>query len=657
MKLQHGVALFILAIVHTNTSALAASVDLSKLSLKELTEIEVTLASKKSEPASEASAAVYVITSEDIKKSGMNSVPELLKMVPGIQVSRIDSSKWAIGSRGFAREFANKLLVLLDGRTIYHPMFSGVVWDENMVSPEDIERIEVIRGPGATLWGANAVNGIINIVTKKAEDSQGGLVSVGAGNFEKGFGTIRYGGSIGEDLYYKAYANGFLRDNTKNTNGKLNDSSWDVERAGFKSEWHKSEHEEVVFQGDGYVGAKNDTMETVPSLTTPFFASTNSDHQYKSWNVLGKYSNELSDTSKIDFQAYYDFISREFYPIKYDIHTIDFDFQHSMNLNARNELVWGLGYRNIFYSLEETNIFRFDNSELETNKQLFSAFVQNKYSVIPEEVFLTIGSKFEHNDYTGFELQPNVRISWLPTEDQTLWAAISKAVRSPNRTEDSLTQIVQGTSRGYVAFTPNKDFKSEELVAYEVGYRVQPRENLSFDIAAFYNDYNRLRTSELSGPMAPDIAVTLKGNNGANARAYGFELAANWNVTEKWELAGSYSMLEMDIGLEDGSRDTISRKDKNRAPKNMFNIRSSYDIADDIQLTNGLYFIDDLPGDGIPAHLRFDAQLAWKPLDNLELRLIGQDLLDDYHPEFGPAVYNLPTEIPRSIYGKVTVTF
>ncbi len=650
----------VLISIGKNAYAQSASIDdLMNLSLKELTQIEVTSVSKTSEKANEAAAAITVVTHEDIRRSGANNLPEVLRIVPGVQVAQQDANKWIVTSRGFSSssQFSNKMLVLIDGRSIYSPIFSGVLWEEQMTPLEDVERIEVIRGPGSALWGANAVNGIINIITKSASDTQDTLISSGFGTFERSNQYARHGGSIGEDFKYRAYVQHYSHDGSKNINESDRSDEWNTQRAGFKSEGKIDETQSFELQGDVYQGERDEMFDRLPAVPGGI-ASEPSTHDTKGANIVAKYSNQLSADSKFDLQLYYDYTSRDVSLLSADISTWDIDMQHSINIDENNEFIWGLGYRLIHGNESGSNFLRLSQNELDNTVNLFSGFVQDKIQLIPQELYLTVGSKFEHNTYSGFEIQPSARLAWMPEEGQTIWGAVSRAVRTPSQIERDLTQVLQGGA-AFVTATDNDVFSSEELIAYEIGYRVQPTDNTALDIAAFYNDYDDLRTLEATS------MTNFTPRNRASGNSSGIEVSAQWDVTKEWNLAAGYSYIDVDIKLEPGSTDVtnITQHTDGRTPQNMLNIRSHYDITDNISMDNMLYFYDDIKKTSIAAapsikeYVRFDTQLSYEPMDGVTLSLVGRNLLDDQHQEFIRATYNNTAEIPRSVFGKVTLRF
>ncbi len=658
------------AIALLGSSPAFAADDIDKLldtPLKDLMNMEVTSVSKKSEKATEAAAAIYVITQEDIKRSGVASIPEALRMAPGIQVSRINASAWEVTSRGSASrsQFENKLLVLIDGRSVYNPLFSGVLWEEQSTPLEDIDRIEVIRGPGSTLWGANAVNGVINIITKNSKNTQGTLVSAGAGSFEKFSGMARQGGKINDNTTYRAYVQDYENGNTKGLNGNSINDSWHMSRTGFRADGDNKQGTNYTIQGDLYQGKKNEQFDLLPSLTGSFNPSAGlvvnapDTHNMLGGNLLGSYNKKLDDGSDLDIQLYYDYTQRGLDIFSQKVSTIDFDAQHSINLSENHAFLWGVGYRLISYDLGGSDILRYKAVDEQSSVNLFNSFLQDKIQLVPDELFLTLGSKFEHNEYTGFEFEPNVRLTWLPTSNQTVWSAVSRAVRTPSINERNLTQIIAAfPGPAYGAYTVDGRLESEDLIAYELGYRIQPTDKLSFDVTGFVNDYSNLRTFEQSGPIAPDIAASYTLSNKASGMNKGLEFSSNWEITKNWSLSGGYSYIDSHIKLDRDSTDNLfGSTDKERSPRNMFNARSHYKIADQLQMNNTLYYVAKLPTDQVPSYYRLDTNVIWNVSDGIDLSLVGQNLLDGEHQEFGGATYNSPSEIPRSVFGKVTVRF
>ncbi len=471
---------------------------LKRMSLDDLMNVEITSVSKKEEKLSEAPAAVYVLTQDDIHRSGATSIPEALRLVPGLDVARIDAHTWAISSRGFNGEFANKLLVLIDGRSVYTPLFSGVFWDVQDPMLEDVDRIEVIRGPGAALWGANAVNGVINIITKSAKDTQGWLFSGGGGNQDRGFGEFRYGGSRGDDLFYRLYGTYFDHADSEMLGGGNGRDGWQQGRGGFRVDWQPSRDNLLTVQGDAYDGTEGQVFG-VPTLTSPYAQQLTQATGVSGGDVLGRWTHTLANGAEVKLQTYYDKTVRDTAILGDNLTTFDIDLQYDQHFGSRQEVIAGLGYRLEDEAIRNSSTVMFNPNH--TDRQLFSGFVQDEVTLIPDRLKLTLGTKLEHNDFTGFEVEPSGRISWTPTIHQTVWAAVSRAVRTPSEEErDSRTELqaippgglYPGSPPALVTAEGDNAFASEDLLAYELGYRVRPCERVSLDFATFYNDYSRL---------------------------------------------------------------------------------------------------------------------------------------------------------------------
>jgi iron complex outermembrane receptor protein len=625
--------------------------DLTELGLEELMNIEITSVSKKPQKISEAAAAIFVITSEDIRRSGATSIPEALRMVPGLEVARIDASKWAITSRGFNGRFANKLLVLMDGRSVYTPQYSGVYWDIQDTMLEDLDRIEIIRGPGATLWGANAVNGVINIITKHSKDTRGGLVTAGGGTEERAFGSIRYGGKSDDDTYYRVYAKYFKRDEAVYASGDDAADDWDTLRGGFRVDLKVWGGDSLTLQGDIYDGKSGDEI----TIAAPFPKLTfNETTDFRGANVLGRWERTLSDTSDLALQVYYDRTDYSAKTLDEIRDTFDMDFQHRFSLGEKHGIIWGLGYRYTRDNIDNSIATIFDPDR--RHDDLWSAFVQDDISLVDGKFRITLGSKFEHNDYTGFEIQPNIRLIWTPKKLYSLWAAVSRAVRTPSRAEnDVITYMSVPFLPAGVRVYGNSDFDSEDLIAYELGFRTRPVDNLAIDIAAFYNDYDNLRTFEMGG-IWPNI--WFDAGNKMDGSTYGVELALDWRVFDWWRLAGAYTFLKMQLHLDGDSRDPFSEDAEGEIPRHQASLRSSMDLMKNLQLDSWVRYVDHLPSQGVDSYVTLDLRLAWEPRKDLELSIVGQNLLDSQRPEFMPEIVaTTPTEVQRGVYGKITWKF
>ena len=635
---------------------------LKKLSVEELVDIDVTSVSKYPEKFSEAAAAVAVLTSEDIERSGVTDIPDALRLVPGLDVAQVDSHTWAISSRGFNEVFTNKLLVLIDGRTVYTPLFSGVFWEVQDTLLADIDRIEVVRGPGATLWGANAVNGVINIITKSARDTQGFLVSTGGGTEYRDFVNVRYGVKIDDDTFARVYVKYFDRDSSVLPDGMAARDAWDMLQAGFRLDSEPSNENSFTFQGDIYTGHQ-DEIYSVPTTTFPFAGTISSTDQVSGGNLLGRWTHTFAPDSQLTLQAYYDRTERESPIFGEKRDTGDIDLQDRFNWGDRQKIIWGVGFRVTHADIKNSlNVSLFPSDRTLT---LYSAFVQDEIAIVPELLRLTVGSKFEHNDFTGFEIQPSARAMWTPGHGQTIWGSISRAVRTPSGAESDIRLNPAPPvpiPPGFLTIHGNPNMESEKLIAYELGYRVQPIDQLKLDLTGFYNDYDDLRTLEplVPGPVSPTIV-----ENKLFGETYGVELSATAQVTRQWRVQGSYSYFDAQLHRETSSRDTSTdRIDEGSSPHNQFFIRSMFDVGWNIQFDSTLRYVDVLPtvfdrtgrvvSPKIPSYVTLDLRLAWSPRKDLEFAVVGRNLLDNHHPEFAPTFIGTPTtEVERSVYGMV----
>ncbi|MEK8022198.1 MAG: TonB-dependent receptor [Candidatus Hydrogenedentota bacterium] len=644
--------------------------ELTHLSIEELMDIDVEIAAKHAEPLHEASAAVFVITSDDIRRSGMRSIPELLRLVPGMQVARIDANMWAISSRGFNDRFANKLLVLIDGRSVYTPLFSGVWWDVQSVPVENIERIEVVRGPGGSLWGSNAVNGVINIITKSSAETLGGLVTAGGGSAEGANGHLRYGGRLGANGTWRAYAERIDVRNGEDGRGRRTRDEWNGEKGGFRSDWNLTERDEFTFQGDIYdISDKSDPFRG-PTLSAPFSRLIENDQRARGGNVAGHWTRTFESAARLQMRGYYDRTERRTGVVAERRDLFDLELQHDLAPIGIHHFTWGAGYRYTRDHLDNT--FDLSFSPAERNDDLKHGFIQDEIHLRPETLRLTLGTKVEENDYTGFEIQPTARLLWQPAERHVFWSAVSRAVRIPSRAlEDVRVNIAASPvpSPPFAApvvlqsFFGNRDVKSEDLLSFEAGYRGRVGEQGSVDLAGFYNVYDNLATNEVKAMTleAPThLVVPVVAENRMDGEVYGGEAVVNWDVSPRWRLRGSYSLLLMQLHQQPGSTAVNPENQEGNVPQQQFQIRSYLDLPRNISLDWGAYFVDNLRTQRIPHYLRFDARLAWQPRSGLELSLIGQNLLDASHREFGTGVFGFftsPVEIRRNIAGQVTWMF
>lgn len=654
-------------------SAMAAngnSRDLTEMGIEDLMQLEITSVSRKPQRFSDAAAAVFVITEDDLRRSGATSIPEALRMVPGLEVARIDSNRWAITSRGFNNFTANKLLVLIDGRSVYQPLFSGVYWDMQDVVLQDIERIEVIRGPGATLWGANAVNGVINIITKKAEDTQEGLLVAGTGTIERGFGSLRYGTQIGEGKFLRAYAKYFNRDSFPSVNGGESSDAWESARCGFRMDSEFSSDNSLTLQGDLAQNTSDEILES-PNLTPPDYSKSFRGSNYKEGYLLSRWQHTFSATSDMALQIYYDWSDRKAPDNREKRSTVDLELQHNFSLGKRHAIIWGLDYRYTNGSFSSrAPYFTIESSQ--QGHQLFSGFIQNDMTLIDKRLHLILGSKFEHNDYTGIEIQPSGRLLWTPSEQHTFWGSISRAVRTPSWGESGgtipssalapMTQENPSPFPAIVTMVGNEDLDSEKLIAYELGYRFHPGARFSLDATTFYNSYSNLVNGRQGNPEfiaapTPYWIIPVDGCNNLEGKSYGFELSGDWKVMPRWRLQAAYTYLHVILRAKEGG-DIFMVSSDGTSPHNQVSLRSSFDLTKTIELDAWARYVDSIKSLGIPSYTTLDLRLAWKPRPGLEFSLVGQNLLDAEHQEYyQQSLSGNATEVPRSVYGMVAWNF
>jgi iron complex outermembrane receptor protein len=642
---------------------------LGGLEIEQLMTIKVTTAARKLEAVSDTAAAVSVLTQDDIRRSGFETLADVLRLVPGLDVARLDSHDWAVSARGFNDVFANKLQVLVDGQSIYTPLFSGVFWDSaGGLMLEDIDHIEVVRGPGASIWGANAVNGVINIITKSAQETTGGLVEGYGGTEQRVMGGVRYGGALSTNIFFRAYVR--YQDTASATleTGPQAYDSWDVFHGGFRLDWDAPGENLILFKGELYDGHEHEVF-TLPTFIPPFSQPAPDTVHFNGGTILSRWTHGFSPDSNLQLQFYFDESYRKAVVFIEDRQNYDLDFQHRLQLGARNDVVWGLGYRASSDDLRTTPIVSFSPSK--RTLSLFSAFAQDELTLIESRLSLILGSKFEHNDFTGFEVQPTARLLWRPGQQQTFWLAVSRAVRTPSRAESDirLNEFVappNGTSPVPTEFVllGSPSFDSEKLLAYEIGYRTELQRRVFFDIAGFYNHYTDLRTLEPAQPFVeakpgpPHLVFPSTAQNLMQGDSFGAEAAVTWRATDWWQLRPAYSFQEIQLQLQPGSKDTSSLSLARTSPRHQVTLLSRLDLGPNVDFDSNLRFVDTLPSLGIASYLELDLRLAWRPRNDLELSLVGQNLLQAHHLEFSRTfVDEQRTEVDRGFYGKVTWRF
>jgi iron complex outermembrane receptor protein len=620
-------------------SATAAPVetaqDLKQLTIEQLADLTVTTAARRVERLSDVAAAMTVIRGEDLRRSGAASLAEALRLADGLHVAQVFGPGWAISARGFNISTANKLLVLLDGRTIYSPLFSGVFWDVQDVVLADIDRIEVIRGPGGTLWGANAVNGVVNIITKSAAETQGGYVTISAGTETRAIASARYGGMTRGATAYRAYVKFRADDEHVFATGAPGNDDLRFGQAGFRVDSDASQANRWTLQGDLYYGSEG--------------LADRGNTRVSGGNILGRFARRWSSTSQFQAQVYYDRtdrrVQRQYLSAR---NTFDVDTQQLLQLGSRHNLVFGGGFRaSRGDDLGDGPGFFFD-PQVRTST-LASLFGQDDITLKPNRVSLIVGSKMERNDFTGFEIQPNVRLRLTPHSRHTIWAAVSRAVRMPTRFDADLR--IRSPVSGRLLITGSDAFQSEDVLAYEAGYRVRPIDRLSFDVAAFANKYDDLRSQE--PPAVPGAPFVLA--NGLNARTSGIEIASTAAVSAWWQVHGSYSYLSKRFSLDPGSFDASRGANESNDPSHLFSARTSVDLPRNFEMDAVVRYVSRLPQPAVEPYTELTARFGWQPAASWDLSVIGQNLLHSRHEEFGAGT---PRELfERGVFVRVAWRF
>jgi iron complex outermembrane receptor protein len=606
---------------------------LKTLSLEELMNIQVTSVSKRVENLEDVASAIQVITQDDIRNSGAKTLPEALRLASNLQVAQVNSSQWAISARGFDNVLANKLLVLIDGRTVYTPLYAGVYWDVQNVLLNDIDRIEVISGPGGTLWGANAVNGVINIITKSSKETKGLLVEGAAGSALPGLGNLRYGGQLSKQLSYRVYGTGFKLGNTVLPDGSNAKDEWHMGQGGFRLDWDASEENKLMLQGNIYGGKPNPDAGDKPVTA-------------KGDNILFRWDRTTSKNSDFQLQAYYDHTLRDFgNGFSEDLKTYDIDWQNHYRLASRHELTYGANFRMMDHHVTNLELFAFIPAQ--KTLYLYSGFIQDEIMLVKDHLHFTIGSKLEHNSYTGFEYQPNGRLNWTVNNKHSIWTSVSRAVRTPARIDRDFSLFL---TPELPFISGNDNFASEKMIAYELGWRATPLKTLSFSLSSFYNTYDDIRSVE-PGPPPFNIPVTF--GNGVKGKTYGVELSVTTQLTDWWNIKGGYTFLKKDLSVKEGSKDTNEGTAESDDPENQLIVQSRVKLPARFELGTILRYVDHLPKPFVPHYFGLDVRIGWKLSESLELNIIGQNLLDKQHPEFIPSSPS-QREIQRSIYGKIT---
>jgi iron complex outermembrane recepter protein len=637
---------------------------LKSLSLEELSQIEVTTPSKAPVEAFRTASAIYVITGEDIRRSGATTIPEALRLAPGVEVARIDSSKWSIGIRGFGSRLTRSVLVLIDGRTVFTPLFDGTYWEVQDTLLEDIDRIEVIRGPGGTIWGPNAVNGVINIITKDTKDTQGTLVSAGGGNVEQGFVDFRYGGGDGKNFHYRVYGKAYTRSPEYHPDGR-NFDDWRAAQGGFRMDWERNDRDTFTLQGDLYDEEAGESVQAT-SYTQPYSQIVDANALLSGGNIMGRWERVVSDGNDIQLQIYYDRTNRHEPNFGETRNTFDADFLQRLRLPARQEVTWGLGARaGPVNDIEVVSGLTFlPNSRTD---YLLTGFVQDEIGIVNDRLSLIVGTKLLKTNFTsGVDLEPSTRLLWTPSEKQTFWAAFTHALRTPSDAEENfyLSGFIGTTADGtpyFARFNANTQFAPEQLNGYEVGYRRLLSQKLYVDVTGFYNHYHDLFSEDFAGatffetsPAPPHFLLPAQFRNGLLAYTKGVEIAPEWRPTESWRLRGSYSYLHMKVYPSPHSGDVGTAPGiQGSSPQHQVSVQSGLDLPKSLQLDLDYRYVSALPGQRVAAYSTGDARIGWRFAREFDLSLIGTSLFQPWHVESGGDPGAL-VGINRSVYLRLT---
>jgi iron complex outermembrane receptor protein len=641
---------------------LSSGSDLFALSLEQLSRVEVSSVSRHDQPLFDTPAAVFVITRDDIRRSGATSIPEVLRMVPGVQVAQIDANKWAVSARGFNNRFANKMLVMIDNRTVYNQLYSGVFWDQADVLLEDVERIEIVRGPGATLWGANAVNGVINIVTRKAQDTQGAMVVAEGGRIDLE-GIARYGGHLGSSADYRVYGKYLHRNALLASDGLSAGDEANIERAGVRLDWSPRFRDNITLQGDLYDNGEKQ-RENFDFASTAF--TLDPVHGAGGF-ASARWEHNRSASSSTVLQAYLRQDRRSEIGSFDHMHSFDLDLQDSRALGSRHNLVWGAGYR---WTSDATGAAHPVFLHPDHLVNLSSAFLQDQFALLPGRLELTAGGKLLWNTYSHFEYQPSLRVLWKPTSTQAFWAAVSRAVRTPSDIErDDCFALSNGSEQGLpitVLLTGNPRFGSEVVHAFEAGYRRQFHRNLSLDFAGFVNHYSSLGGTSVGAPSVaftptPAILVPATYVNAVSSGSQGVEASLLWSPASAFHFQSSYAWMQNRFDNHGGPNVLTIYNQDWATPRNAFDLRGFWTplprwtlgaiLNGNSAISSSASLVSNSPSAvAVPAHTRLDLRLTRALAENLDLSAGATNLLQPRHLEFFSVDYVVASQIPRSAW-------
>ncbi len=649
-----------------DSSSKHRSEDLSGRSLEDLMNIEVSSVSTTEEKLSRAAAAVFVITQEDIQQSAATNIPDLLRMVPGLDVAQINANVWAISARGLNDRFSNELLVLVDGREVYTPTFGGVFWDSLDLPLEDIEQIEVIRGPGSSVWGANAVNGVINIITKNAAATRGGLVEAGAGNVNEGFGTLQYGGLWRHSTNYRVYAKYFNQDHLAGIGGP-GDDGWHQLRGGFRADSSLSRKDDLTINGDIYAGREGQKISYLPSVVSPEPEQIDAEVNVSGGFVQGAWTHRYSRGADFSLQSSFERYEHDD-ALGEGRATFDLAFQNHFAIGTRQGLVFGANYRystshapgSLFVSLQPANLAT----------HLFGMFAEDQIAISPNRLYLTVGTKLEHNYFSGFNLMPAASVAWMATPDETLWASVARAVRTPSYVDANIRLNVGGFTAAdgtpvLISIFGNPNLAGEGMNAYEAGYRTTPRNNLSLDVAAYYDTYDHQETTEPAAPFMenspapPHLVIPSIYGNLMHGESHGVEAFATWKPWDRFTLAPGYAYGVVRMRPDPSSQDTDAAAEaEGSAPVHSAQLRAHYSLPHGFEWNTCAYFTDRIADPAVPSYTRVDTSVTWRWNEGDSFTVAGQNLATDHHLEYvDENGSTASTLVKRAVYARLEWQF
>jgi iron complex outermembrane recepter protein len=645
-------------------SGAGSSQDLNQMSLEQLGNVEITTESKEPEQLWQTPAAIYVLTQEDIRRSGATTIPELLRLVPGVEAARIDSDHWAVGVRGFGGEFSKSLLVLIDGRSVYSPLFAGVYWQVQDTLLEDVDRIEVIRGPGGTIWGANAVNGVINIITKNAKDTHGTLALLGGGDIDQGTGGSRFGSTNGKGMDYRVYGKGFIRSHEYNPDGMHYDE-WRMGQLGLRMDRTINARDTLNVQGDMYIGRDGERVDA-SYYSPPSVALLSAPHSTSGGNIMAGWRRQIGENSDIEARTYFDRTSRFSPQLDETRNTYDLDLLYHFTVKGRQDVLLGAGARWSHDDITQILATLSFAPPQETDR-IYSWFIQDQIKMIPNTLSLVLGSKFEYNNRSGFEVQPNGRLLWTPTPHQSIWGAFTRAVRTPSRFDQDLqlTDFLSASPPYFLRVVGSKSFRSEQLLGSEIGFRTLVASKLYLDFSVFRNEYNDLYGYGAGSlfvettPAPAHFILQVPLANALKGDTSGGEIAPDWKPAQWLEVKGSYSYLHLYVHDKVGFTDTSNTAtDNGSSPQHQVVLQGRFNVPKGFEFDPTYRYVSSLPFQQVAAYKTADARFGWRPSHNWDLSVAGHNLLQPHHTEFGSYVFTdtLSVGVERDFYAKITWT-